>query len=201
LPSGGTMKLATALSDAAGTWTVTVTDAISGLSGERVVSVTPPASLASAPGFVPWGWPSEVEEPAQMSADRFVSQLRALAELYRADFSGEGWRIKQRLGYYYEYFPGTRHSILRPLLDLDWARYAGAIRQAVTDGAEIILTGEDVGIHPGSGLQVYPHHDAGQLAALAEALRDATWSLATPDGDTIRAALGKGRVILCRESI
>jgi hypothetical protein len=48
---------------------------------------------------------------------------------------------------------------------------------------------------------VYPHHDAGQLAALVNALDGATWYLASGDGDTVVASLGRGRVILCRESI
>jgi hypothetical protein len=165
------------------------------------VRVTAPAGLADAPGFVPWGWPSEVYEPARPTAGQFVDRLRVLAALYRADQSSAGWMAKQRLGYYYDYFPGTRHALLRPLLDPDWGRYVGPVRQAVLGGAELILTGEDLGIHPGSGLAVYPHHDAGQFAALLAALDGATWSLASGDGDTVVASLGKGRVILCRESI
>jgi hypothetical protein len=108
---------------------------------------------------------------------------------------------KQRLGYYYDYFPGTRHALLQPLLEADWGDDSGPVRQAVSDGAELIFTGEDLGIHPGSGLGVYPHHDAGQFAALLGALEGATWSAASRDGDTLVASLGKGRVILCRESV
>jgi hypothetical protein len=201
LQSGGTLALRTALNDPPGNWRLTLTDAISRRSGESAVTVTAPASAAGAAGFLAWGWPSEIEEPAEMSAKEFVGRLRRLSALYAQDHSAEGWMIKQRLGYYYDYFPETRHSVLRPLLDLDWGRYAGAIREAVKEGGELILTGEDLGIHPGSGLGVYPHHDAGQFAALAQALEGAAWSIATRDGDTIQATLGKGRVILCRESI
>jgi hypothetical protein len=201
LPSAGTICVNTALSDPAGTWTITATDGISGLSGSDRVRVTAPAGLADAPGCVPWGWPSEIFEPASLSAGKFVGRLRALAALYRTDQSTAGWMAKQRLGYYYDYFPDTRHALLRPLLDVDWHKYSGPIRKAVSEGAELILTGEDLGIHPGSGLAVYPHHDAGQLAALLTALQGATWSTASRDGDTLVASLGKGRVILCRESI
>jgi hypothetical protein len=63
------------------------------------------------------------------------------------------------------------------------------------------VTGEDVDLHPGSGLDVYPHRDAHQLAALRAVLEGAKWTQATGDGDTISASLGKGRVLLCRESI
>jgi hypothetical protein len=201
LPSGGKFTLRTALSDPAGTWTITATDGISGLSGSGRVSVTAPDELAGAPGFVPWGWHSEICEPVQLTPDQFVDRLRALARLYRTDQSGARWMAKQRLGYYYDYFPGTRHALLQPLLEADWGGYTGAVRQAVSDGAELIFTGEDLGIHPGSGLGVYPHHDAGQLAALSSALEGATWYLASGDGDTVVASLGTGRAILCRESV
>jgi hypothetical protein len=165
------------------------------------VSVTAPGTPAEAPGFVPWGWPSEIYEPVQLTPGQFVDRLRALASLYRTDQSGAGWMAKQQLGYYYDYFPGTRHALLQPLLEADWGAYSGPVRQAVSDGAELILTGEDLGIHPGSGLGVYPHHEAGQLAAIVNALDGATWYLASGDGDTVVASLGRGRVILCRESI
>ncbi len=84
---------------------------------------------------------------------------------------------------------------------MDWPDYAAAIRQAVSNGATFILTGEDVGIDPATGLATWPHHDGKQLEALCAALRGAAWSPATPDGETIAATLGKGKVILCRESI
>jgi hypothetical protein len=200
-PSGGKFSLQTSLSDPAGTWTITAIDGISGLSGSCPVSVTVPPGLAAAPGFVPWGWPSEIFEPVQLTPGQFVDRLRALARLYRTDQSGTGWMAKQRLCYYYDYFPGTRHALLQPLLDADWGDYAGAVRQAVSDGTELIFTGEDLGIHPGSGLEVYPHHDAGQFAALRMALDGATWHVASADGDTVVATLGRGRTIFCRESV
>jgi hypothetical protein len=150
---------------------------------------------------VPWGWPSEIFEPVQLTASQFVDRLRALARLYRTDQSGTGWMAKQRLGYYYDYFPGTRHALLQPLLDADWGDYSASVRQAVSDGAELIFTGEDLGIHPGSGLEVYPQHDAGQFAALLTALDGATWYVASADGDTLVATLARGRAIFCRESI
>jgi hypothetical protein len=108
---------------------------------------------------------------------------------------------KQYLGYHYDFFPGTRHDLLRPLNDVDWPSFAAAIRRTVVDGQTLILTGEDVAIHPGSGLSTYPHRDGRQLAAVAAALDGAAWSVITRDGDTIAASLGKGRMILCRESI
>jgi len=201
LESGGSVTLNTALNDSIGAWTLTLTDGISGLSGSATVKVAADATVASAPGYVPWGWASELAEPINLSAAEFISRLQRLTALYQQDHSHDGWMTKQYLGYYYDYFPGTRHDLLRPLNDADWPAYTTAIRQAVSDGATFILTGEDVGIDPATGLTTWPHHDGKQFTALVTALAGAQWTLATRDGDTITATLGKGKVILCRESI
>ena len=199
--SGIHVPIRTALNDPAGNWQVRIIDGITGLSGTSRIRVSTPAMVARSPGFVPWGQPSEILEPARLPPDQFVDRLARLAALYEKDHSAEGWMTKQYLGYHYDFFPGTRHDLLRPLLDIDWPAYAAAIRRAVSDGQTFILTGEDLGIHPASGLSTYPHHDARQLEAISKALEGATWSVVTPDGDTIAATLGKGRVVLCRESI
>jgi hypothetical protein len=199
--SGERVTVNTALSDPPGVWTIRVTDGISGRSATANVDVEATPNATQGPGFVPWGWPSELEEPARLSHEQFLAGLRALAALYRQDHTTAGWMAKQRLGYHYDFFPGTRHAVLRPLLDVDWPKYVSTMRRAVTDGETLVLTGEDLGVHPGSGLATHPHHDAQQLEAIAEAFRDAQWSLATADGDTLAASLGQGRVILCRESI
>jgi hypothetical protein len=193
--------LQTALSDPAGTWTISVRDRITGISAEATVEVAAPLSTQRAPGFAPWGWPSEIEERAQLSSERFVECLRKLNRLYTTDQSGQGWMTKQRLGYYYDLFPDTRHALLRPLQDIDWREHVAAIRRAVESGETFVLTGEDVNVHPGSGLATYPHADGQHLAAVHAALDGAAWTLATRDGETIAASLGKGRVLLCRESI
>ncbi len=198
---GQSIEINTALSDPAGDWTLTVTEGITGLSASTTIVVQAPVEAAQAPGFEPWGWPSELPEPAVLSSEAFLDHLRALAGNYLADHSNDGWMVKQRLGYHYDLFPGTRHAILRPLNDVDWRRYSGALRQAVTDGETFVLTGEDVGVHPGSGLSTYPHFKASQLKAVFSALDGASWKLASSDGDTAVASLGKGRVVLCRESI
>jgi hypothetical protein len=199
--SGQSVQIHTALSDPAGKWTLSVTDGISGLSASQSVQVARPEAMVEAPEFAAWGWPSEIEEPATVSQRRFVSRLEALGRLYLKDHSQDGWMTKQRLGYFYDFFPDTRHALLRPLVEVDWRLFANAIRQSVQKGATLALTGEDMGVHPGSGLTIHPHFDARPFEAIAGALADAVWSVATPDGETAAAALGRGRVILCRESI
>lgn len=108
---------------------------------------------------------------------------------------------KQYLGYYYDYFPGTRHDILRPLNEVDWTAYAPALRAAVTGGARLVLCGEDLGIDPGSGMGTWPTGYRKQVEALLTALAGAKWALATRDGDTVAARLGTGEVVLSRESV
>ncbi|HUU96686.1 MAG TPA: hypothetical protein VM487_13180, partial [Phycisphaerae bacterium] len=201
LESGGTITLNTALSDHPGPWMITVTDGVSGLSGTFKLRVGPPNTKAATPAFAAWGWPSQVPEPPSMTETEFIERLRALAGVYQTDQSGKAWQTKMFLGYYNEYFPGTRHDIITPLCGVDWPAYADAITRAVEAGDTFILTGEDLGIDPGTGLAVNPHHDARQLPALAKVLSGARWYLATADGDTAVAILGKGRVVLCRESI
>jgi len=201
LESGGTIMLNTALSDPPGPWMITVTDGISGRAGTFKLRVSPPNAKIAAPAFAPWGWPSEVPERPVVTEAEFIERLRALARVYQTDHSGKGWQTKMFLGYYNEYFPGTRHDIMAPLCEVDWPAYADAIARAVEAGETFILTGEDLGIDPATGLAVNPHHDAGQLSAIAKALSGARWHLATADGDTVVAILGKGRVLLCRESI
>lgn len=199
--SGGKMTLNTALSDPAGEWTLTLTDGITGRSASETVWIEAPPCLAQAPGFIPLGWPSELGEDTQLSETDFIARLRALSELYRRDHSADGWMTKQRLGYYYSFFSGTRHDLLRPLNDVSWPAYRNALRLALMKGGVFVLTGEDVGIHPGSGLSTYPHHDGQQLRALLDVLRDGRWTLATQDGDTVAIKLGEGKLILCRESV
>jgi hypothetical protein len=200
LESGGSFLLQTAPGDPHGQWTFTVTDGITGSSGSATVEVAP-RDGAAGPGFVPLGWPSEIDEPASMPPSEFLSRLGKLAELYRTDQGSAGWLAKQRLGAHYEFFPGTRHSLLRPLYDVEWTRYVGDLRDAILAGGTFVLAGEDVGVDPATGLATYPHLCAGQLPAVAAALHDAQWRVGTRDGETLIAQLGRGQMILCRESV
>jgi len=208
--SGQAVTVHTALSDPAGLWQVRITDGITGRAGATEVTVVVPAAdtqtrpggaTREAPRFIPWGWPSEIEETATIPADDFLSRLLRLKEVYLAVEDAHPWLPKQRFGYYYDFFPGTRHALLRPLLDVDWRDHGDAWRAAIEQGATFVLTGEDLGLSPDGGRSIYAHHDAHQIDAIINALSEARWSLATRDGDTLAATLGVGRVILCRESI
>ena len=200
LASGNATIVETALSDPLGPWTLTVTDGITGLSGSTGIDAVADRVLPD-PGFVSLGWPSEIAEPARVSATEFLDRLRRLSTLYQTDQSDPGWQIKQRLGAYYDFFPGTRHHLLRPLYDVDWTTLVNAWRAAISEGETFVLTGEDVNVDPATGLSIGPHGDGRQLAAVATLTHDATWRLGTRDGETLVATLGKGRLILCRESL
>ncbi len=150
--SGSELRLGTALNDPPGDWTISVIDGISGLSGTARIRAMTNASTAAAPGFIPWGQPSERIEPATITDQQFVDRLSRLASMYREDHSAPGWMTKQYLGYHYDFFPGTRHDLLRPLNEVDWLPFVLALRHALADGRTFLLAGEDLGIHPGSGL-------------------------------------------------
>lgn len=200
LESGGEHVLQTALTDKPGRWQITITDGISGTTGSAQLTARTPAELVS-PGFTPGGWPSELAEPARVSSTEFLRRLRELSTLYQTDQGDKGWLTKQMLGAFYDFFPATRHALLRPLCDVDWTAYVTDWRAALQRGDTFVLTGEDLGVDPETGLTVYAHHDARQFAAVAALLRGAEWRLGTADGDTIVARLGKGRMVLCRESV
>lgn len=199
LASGETVRIATALNDPAGPWTITVRDGISRLTGRAAVEVAAAAAAATAPAFLPWGWPSENWEPERMPAAEFVATLKRLADVYRTDHAKENWRAKQWLGAHYCFFPGTRHALLRNLIETDWPRHAETLRQAVADGANLILVGEDLGLDPATGLPAWPA-DGQQLEAVAAAMRSATWESLSGDGEVIRASLGRGSLVLCRNT-
>lgn len=200
LADGESTAIQIAPGDPAGTWTVTAADGVTDLTARTSVAVSPQHPF-DAPALASLGWPSEIAEPARMADAEFIHRLEQLAQLYRTDQGDKGWMTKQILGANYCIFPNTRHSLLRPLYDLDWEQYVPAMRQAVLAGKTIVLTGEDVNVDPATGESTYPHFCGSQLTALAEFLKDANWSLATADGDTLTATLGSGHVILCRESI
>jgi len=200
LQSGDAYTLNTALDDPAGVWTLSVTDGISGCIGTTEVRAVPTLRTAG-PGFKRWPLASENWEPTAMTAEEFLTRLQRLTDIYRSPHPVDGWMTKQALGYYYDFFPGTRHDVLRPLNDADWRPFIPALRAAVRAGGTFILTGEDVGIDPATGLGTWASQDGRQLSALASALAGASWSRVTPDGDTLRASLGNGQIVLCRESI
>jgi len=199
--SGQSTPVRTALSDPPGRWEVRIVDGITGETGTAEIVAKPGTWPCTAPKFAAWGWPSEVEEPARVSSQEFLSRLGRLRDIYLMPHADRPWLTKQRLGYYYEFFPSTRHALLRPLLDVDWREHSRAIEDAVAKGATFVLTGEDLGISPRDRLATYPHFDAQQIEALVSALRRASWHIATADEQTLLARLGEGRFILCRESV
>jgi len=168
--SGQSIVVNTALGDPAGSWQLRIRDSITGLSGIAEVEAVSTDAPRQAPRFIPWGWPSEIAEPATVTSHEFLSRLERLKDLYLTPQSDHTWLPKQRLGYSYDFFPDTRHALLRPLLDVDWREHRDALRRAVQQGATLVLTGEDLGLSPRGGLSTYPHHDAHQIEAMATAL-------------------------------
>ncbi len=198
LESGEALTLATALDDPAGRWTVSVREGISRRVGTTTIDVAAPPESETSPGLRAWGQPSELWEAERMPTQEFVAKLEQLATVYHREPGDETWMIKQWLGAYYSYFSDTRHALLRDLWRVDWREYAEALRSAVEGGADLILVGEDLGLDPATGLPVSPYQEATQLAAVAEAMKGATWSGLSGDGEVIHAKLGRGSLVLSR---
>lgn len=201
LESGGSVTLRTAPGDPDGQWTLTVTSAVTGHTARAKLGVKASSAAYSAPDFPARGWPSEQWESKRLSAGGFLDHLRKLRALYRNTEYEHDWLPKMRLGYYFMYFPGSRHALCTELSAVDWRDYVEPLRRAVREGETIMLVGEDLGIDPASGTATYPYRDPHQIEALTQSLRGARWRVAVPDGQTLVARLGEGRVILCRESI
>jgi hypothetical protein len=198
LESGQNLKLETALNDPTGTWTISVRDGISRRVGTTTIDVVAPAKSPPAPGFRAWGQPSEVWGAARMPAGEFVDKLDQLADIYRWNPGDETWMVKQRVGAHYAYFGRTRHAVLRDLWRVDWRDYVKALRAVVEGGANLILVGEDLGLDPATGLPVSPYQPATQIEAVAEAMKGASWSGLSADGEVVRAELGQGSLVLTR---
>ena len=121
--------------------------------------------------------------------------------MYREDHSARGWMTKQYLGYHYDFFPGTRHDLLRPLNEVDWLPFVPALHRAL-QRPDVPPYRRRLG-HP-SRFRVIDLRalrrpaDAGNRRGPGGRAR---WSVVTADGNTVAATLGTGRVILCRESI
>ncbi len=199
LASGETVAIATALNDPSGTWTMQVREGISRLMGAGTVEVQTSPMATNAPDFQPWGWPSENWEDDRMPTTEFIERLEKLSAVYRTE-TPRDWRAKQWLGAHYCFFPGTRHELTRSLMDVDWTDYSDALGKAVADGANFILVGQDLGIDPGGGGCVWPHVDARQCEAVANAMLDARWDVISGDGEVLRASLGAGSLVLSRKT-
>ena len=90
---------------------------------------------------------------------------------------------------------------MRPMMAMDWTRHAAAIKKAVTDGAELILVGEDMGLDPATGLAAGFEGDGPTIRGrVANAMGKALWQTVSADGEIVRATLGKGSLILCRNT-
>jgi hypothetical protein len=200
LASGESVMIQTALNDPAGFCTVTVCDSISRLTGTATVDIMEATEATLAPAFQPWGQPSENWEPERLPVTEFIDKLKQLADVYRNDHSGENWLAKQWLGAYYCLFPGTRHDIVRTLTTVDWLNYADTLKDAVESGENLILVGEDLGLDPATGMTVWPEGDCRQIEAVAAAMAGAMWDTISSDGEIVRAHLGNGSLVLCRNT-
>ncbi|MCC7519471.1 MAG: beta-galactosidase trimerization domain-containing protein [Verrucomicrobiae bacterium] len=146
---------------------------------------------------VPHGWPSEEWPVPRMKDSEFIAALEQLREVYRTG------KTRLALSYYlFDANSENRHALARDLAEQDWPSFVPALERALREGATFLLTGEDLGLDPLSGLTVTTHHPRA-LAAIAELgrRRDARWAAGSEDNPTLVLTLGKGRLVLDRTSV
>lgn len=156
-----------------------------------------PPSLTLPHGLepvVPHGWPSEQWPVRTMTDTEFIEALERLRELYRRG------QTRLELSYYlFDANSENRHALARDLAEQHWPDYVSALERALRGGATFLLTGEDLGLDPASGLSVTTHHP-NVIAALAQLgrRRGAQWYRSE---QTLLLTLGPGRLLLDRTSL
>jgi hypothetical protein len=147
---------------------------------------------------LPERWESEEWQPPDLSAEDFIPMLDRLTQTYLNSDD------RCKLGYFY-FIPGetdSRHNLMATLAQMDWRSFTNELAGHLRGGATVILTGEDMGIDPRSGLSVSPFVDSHLLEALANVLLKAnsvTELEALPR--VLVGMYGNGRLILDRTSI
>jgi hypothetical protein len=204
------VTLPTRLGDPAGRWTVRVTDCLTSQSVELPLTVAPNPQAAGLPAVGDVFYTSDNLGKIAVSEPEFLSLLGALDTLYRTG----GERDKGTLSYYCLDRDLSRHRIMKLLNEADWVQMAPALKRYVEAGHEVILTGEDLGRDPTTGLSTDPLNGPGQddgtdmamggalptlpAAHRLEALAQVTGrDLRAPwPGGRLVIPLGKGRIIL-----
>jgi len=146
---------------------------------------------------LPRAWPSEQWPGIFLSDNEFIDTIEALRKVYTTG------NTREMLSYYqFDGSVANRHALTRVLALQDWVQRVPALARAVTAGAIFMLTGEDMGVDPMTGLSVTLQRPR-VLEALADLGRqpDARWYSASADGQALLLILGRGRMILDRTSI
>jgi hypothetical protein len=172
-----------------------------GVKPEALPSALPPPSSVTLPRnlqpVVPRGWPSEEWPARRMSESEFVAALEQLREIYRHGTT------RRELSYYlFDANSDNRHALGRDLAEQHWPDFVPALERALRAGATFLLTGEDLGLDPASGLAVTTQRPRA-LAAVAQLgrRRGAQWWTGPADGHRLLLALGAGRLVLDRTSL
>jgi len=178
----------------------------------RILALTPPGvarepvpepvrpqgeELADAAFVIPRGWPSEEWPRATLPSEEFVSALERLREVYRSG------KTRRELSYYcFDTKTENRHALCRMLAEQRWDTHVPTLEAVLRRGASFLLTGEDTGLDPATGLHATLHRPEilGAVAQLGKR-PDAKWFSASEDGQLLLLALGEGKLLLDRTSI
>jgi hypothetical protein len=158
LPADSTVTLPTRLGDPAGEWTVRVTDCLTSEAATQKLTVAASPAAAALPPVDDLFYPSANLGKIAVSEAEFGALLGALDTLYRTG----GEKDKGSLSYYCLDRDLSRHRIMKLLNQVDWLQRAPELKRYLEAGHEVILTGEDLGLDPSSGLSTDPVNSPGQ---------------------------------------
>ena len=150
------LAIPTRLGDRGPTWTVRVSDALTGRTAMARVAVTDAPDVARLPRVDDRFYPTAKPDRIDVSDTEFLALLDALTALYRSG----GQRDKGSLSFYTAERDVSRHRILQLLRQVDWTDKQELLRKHIADGHDVILLGEDIGFDPPTGLGVDPINGA-----------------------------------------
>jgi len=127
-----------------GTWTLKITDVVSGLQRRLFPRIHSRQYPAVNDIFYPSAEPSRID----ISDTEFCHLLETLKDLYLKGAT----RDKVALSYYCLESDISRHRIMQLLLETDWLEKTAALKKHLSTGHTVILLGEDLGIDPVSQL-------------------------------------------------
>jgi hypothetical protein len=175
-----------ALDDADGRWIVEAFEPISRLRTRAELKVSRQRQPAQGVQAGLAGGPPE--ETAEL--------LRQLTSLY------EEANSRPRLSYYLHMRHDSRQSIMRRLERINWLDAHGEILNALRKGETFILTGEDMGIFPGTPHPTHYLYDNHAVECI-QTLLNAADQVSVPEKwpSTLVCRFGEGRLLLDRTSI
>lgn len=199
LIDGKPIRIPTYLDLPAGDYRVEVRDCATRMAGACTVRVTANPARAKLPAAAPFGWPSWQQRTIAVGPAELERSLDDLSALYATEDPDPAVAYS----FYVMERDRSRHRLGQLLANADWTANLPVLQRMLAAGKRLVLTGEDLGIDPGSGAPAVPLTTPTQLAALARlaATKGAKLFLVRGLPDVLLIQVGKGMIVLDRRSL